>query len=149
MPIIYGTFSFQTEFIIRPLTGVKFLEEILTVQKSFPIRSKGYTIATFPFALKSRGVAKIRNITYAFPHLFNFHILRLKYSPFYISEVVMIPKPLKVMGLQKVFQQSPGNHPMQLSPFEELQHLIGTRDYIYSDPFYRVNWKASAKLQQL
>src|SRR5690625_6213241 len=38
---------------------------------------------------------------------------------------------------------------MRISPFENIENRIGTRNYQYGDPFKHINWKASAKAQSL
>ena len=43
----------------------------------------------------------------------------------------------------------PGRERTNLSPFEDVQSPLGTRDYSYNDPFHHINWKASVKTQIL
>lgn len=150
LPMIHGQFRFQTTSVIKALEGdVTTEEQAYAFHKTFSIRGKGKTIVYFPFVADRRGVARVRNITYSFPHLFNFNVLTLKYLPFTLREVVVFPKPLKVDHVDIAFQMAPGEHRVQLSPFEDVLSPISTRDYEYSDPFYRINWKASAKTQEL
>lgn len=150
LPMIHGQFRFQIESILEALEGDEVSGKMMhAFQKSFSIRARGKTSVIFPFQAKERGVARVRNISYTFPHLFNFNVLTLTYLPYHFIEVVVFPEPLKILGVEKAFQLSPGDHTINLSPFEDIQSPIGTRNYEYNDPFYRINWKASAKTQQL
>lgn len=102
-----------------------------------------------PVIAEHRGTSRINNITYMFPHLFSFNTVSLKYQPFYRTEFVVFPKPLAIQGAEEVFHVFPGTARANLSPFEDIQSPLGTRDYNYSDPFHRINWKASVKTQGL
>lgn len=150
IPFLHGQFRFQIESILQSLDGDELPSEMMHgFQKSFSIKPKAKTIVEFPVEAKMRGVAKVRNISYTFPHLFNFNIVTLLYTPYYDTEVIVYPEILEVEGVETAFQMSPGEHRINLSPFEEIQSPMNTRNYEYSDPFYRINWKASAKTQQL
>lgn len=150
LPMLNGQLRFQITPIISPLEGdVTAEERNFAFLKSFSLRARGKTKIVFPFQAEKRGATRVRNITYSFPHLLNFNVVTLKYVPFTLKEVVIFPKPLKVENVELAFQQSPGKQLINLSPFEDIQSPISIRDYEYSDPFYRINWKASAKTQQL
>lgn len=150
LPIVHGQFRFQIESIVRSLDMEEESTEMIhAFQKSFSLKAKGKTKIHFPFKAETRGVARVRGITYTFPHLFNFDSLSLTYLPKYFIEVIVFPKALPISGIERAFQMAPGDQKTNLSPFEEIQSPIGTRDYEYSDPFHRVNWKASAKTQHL
>lgn len=150
LPMMHGQMRFEITPVISPLEG-DIVEDgkSYAFHKTFSIKGRGKTIVRFPFKGERRGVTRLRNITYSFPHLFNFNVLTLKYLPFTMREVVVFPKPLQVENVEVAFQNSPGDHRVPLSPYEEIQSIISIRDYEYSDPFHRINWKASAKSQKL
>jgi Protein of unknown function DUF58 len=91
----------------------------------------------------------VKNISYYFPHLLNFSMLRLRYTGFYKTEYIVYPKLLPVQGANAVFHMMQGESRLNYSPFEDIQSPLGTRDYSYSDPFHKINWKASVKTQKL
>ncbi|WP_042222611.1 DUF58 domain-containing protein [Oceanobacillus manasiensis] len=104
---------------------------------------------TIPIVAQQRGVAKINNIMYYFPHLFHFNSTLIRYMPFYRTEFVVFPRLIEVKGAEAVFQMLPGKGRSPFSPYEDIQSPLGTREYHYSDPFHRINWNASVKTQKL
>lgn len=113
------------------------------------ITGRGKSVLEVPIQAVQRGKSNITNIRYHFPHLFKFRQIQLSYLPFFKKEIMVYPKPLIVHGTAPYFQMAPGLHRTTVSPFENLEDRIGTRDYLYSDPFHRINWKASVKSQKL
>ncbi|MDY0408826.1 DUF58 domain-containing protein [Virgibacillus soli] len=149
-PLINGSCHLQLGSSIYAYTLVKKEKqywEPLSIPLSI-IQSKT-TVIDIPIEAKQRGVALITNIRYTFPHLLSFSSISLKYMPSYQTEVIVFPKALPVSGVEQIFHSIPGTGRVNLSPFEDIQSPIGTRTYQYSDPFYKINWKASAKSQQL
>ncbi|TQS74741.1 DUF58 domain-containing protein [Ornithinibacillus gellani] len=107
------------------------------------------TMINIPITAKTRGISRIKNLQIRFPHLFHFHTTTLRLDRTYKKEVIVYPKLLPVTGLDAVAQMMPGDGRTRHSPFEDVQSLMGIRDYQPTDPFHRVNWKASAKSQHL
>lgn len=112
------------------------------------MRKKTLTLK-YPVVAEQRGVAKVSEILYTFPHLLSFNRIGLRYLPAYQTEFIVFPKLLPVTGVEKIFHMVPGDEHTKNSPFEDIQDPLGTRDYHYSDPFHRINWKASVKSQGL
>lgn len=96
-----------------------------------------------------RGVARIHQLKYHFPHLINFEFVELKYMPYLHQEIVVFPEMKEVTGIEQLRQDSPGEQRVRFSPYEDIQSIIGTRDYVPSDPFHRINWNASVKTGEL
>src|SRR5699024_6784775 len=84
-----------------------------------------------------------------FTNLYNIDRVILKYLPYYQAEFIVFPKLLPVQDLESIYHKVPGEQRMNFSPYEDIQSPAGTRDYNYSDPFHRINWKATAKTQKL
>ncbi|HLR03659.1 MAG TPA: DUF58 domain-containing protein [Virgibacillus sp.] len=149
-PAINGQFRFQTDSSVHAKELSKEINNYWN-QYQIPISlvRKGHTMLSFPIYAEHRGTARIRNITYSFPHLFNFDNVELHYAPFFKTEIIVFPEPKYVHGLGSVFEMTPGSHPVHSSVFEDIQDRVGTRDYHYSDAFARINWKASAKTHRL
>lgn len=149
-PIINGEFQFQTEPAIKAL---KYVESTSKYWNQFhmplSVIGKGKVTITLPIRAEKRGTSRVKNLQYVFPHLFNFDRVTLKYNPFFYMEYVVFPKPLQVNGLEPLTYVTPGSQRTNFSPFEDMQSAHGTRAYSYHDPFRRINWKASAKTQEL
>lgn len=149
-PLINGEFSFQIGSAVKAYTLAKQDKDYWKeLQLPLSIIQKKKTVLEFPIRAEQRGVARVKNITYDFPHLLNFSRMRLRYYDFYQTEFIVYPKLLPVNGVNAVFHMMPGDSRLNYSPFEDVQSPLGTRDYSYSDPFHKINWKATVKTQKM
>ncbi|MEN2465591.1 DUF58 domain-containing protein [Ornithinibacillus sp. FSL M8-0202] len=149
-PLINGEFSFQIGSAVKAYTLAKKDKDYWKeLQLPLSIIQKKKTVLEFPIRAEQRGVARVKNITYDFPHLLNFSRMRLRYYDFYQTEFIVYPKLLPVNGVNAVFHMMPGDSRLNYSPFEDVQSPLGTRDYSYSDPFHKINWKATVKTQKM
>src|SRR5699024_5569675 len=117
----------------------------------FPLSlpGKGVTTLSIPIKGAKRGVAKLSQLKYRYPHLFKFHVIHLTYEQFFQQEIIVYPQPLPIEGLHAFFRMAPGMQQTRISPFVNIEQRIGTRDYHPSDPFKHINWNATAKQQEL
>ncbi|WP_042142903.1 DUF58 domain-containing protein [Paucisalibacillus sp. EB02] len=149
-PLINGELTFQIGSAIKAYTLAKDEKEYWRELKlPLSMIQKKKTVLEFPVRAEQRGVARVKNISYDFPHLLNFNRLRLRYYDFYQTEFIVYPKLLPVQGANAVFHMMPGDSRLNYSPFEDVQSPLGTRDYSYSDPFHKINWKATVKTQKM
>lgn len=149
-PLVNGEFQFQTGAAIRAYEHAGETDKYWTqINVPLSIFRKRKITVEIPVVAQERGVSRINNITYIFPHLFNFDLLTLKFNGFYYTEFIVFPKLLSVQNTEMVFHMIPGIGRSNMSPFEDIQSTLGTRDYSYSDPFHRINWNASVKSQKL
>lgn len=119
------------------------------LQLPVPLLGKRKAKLNVPITAEQRGTARLYGISYSFSHLFLFDRSILSSRSVYLTECIVFPQLLPVVGLEAVMRNAPGEQRVRNSPFEDLHQLRGTRDYELSDPFYRINWKASAKSQSL
>lgn len=98
---------------------------------------------------EKRGVARIYQLKYRFPHLINFDFVDLTFSPYLHQEIVVFPEMKEVHGIEQLRHDLPGEQRVRFSPYEDIQSMIGTRDYVPTDPFHRINWNASVKTGEL
>lgn len=149
-PYVNGMFHFQLDKVVQASKYVSSAEKNWA-QHDMPLSvvGRGKTFIRLPVQAERRGTARVKNMNYTIPHLFNFDTIYLTYTPFYHTEFVVFPKLIPVHGIEDVFQINPGDQVTNFSPYEDIQSPLGTRSYSYSDPFHRINWKASAKTQQL
>lgn len=149
-PMVNGKLNMQMGPAVKALgqdaSSSKFWNKI---EIPLSILRKRKATIEIPIVAAQRGTSKIRNITFIFPHLFNFDLITLKYMAFYHTEVIVFPTIIPVQGVEEIFHLIPGNARTNFSPFEDIQSPLGTRDYSYSDPFHRINWKATVKTQSL
>ncbi|WP_053219879.1 DUF58 domain-containing protein [Virgibacillus senegalensis] len=149
LPIVNGRLYFAVDEIVE---GVMDNEESGSSRKygmPFSMARKGKTNVIFPFKAKQRGTTRIHNIHYQFPHLTGFDSILLNFTGFYRTELIIYPEPAPIRGVETVFVQAPGIQRTIFSPFEDTMDAVGARDYVRSDSFSRIHWKATAKTAKL
>lgn len=148
-PLINGQLTFQLGSAIKAYTITNKEDYWKELYLPLSLIQKKKTIIEIPIRAEQRGVARVQNISYTFPHLLNFSMLRLRYTDYYRTEVIVYPKLLPVQGIEAVYHMMQGESRLNYSPFEDIQSPLGTRDYSYSDPFHKINWNATVKTQKL
>ncbi|GAA0499801.1 DUF58 domain-containing protein [Salinibacillus aidingensis] len=149
LPMVNGKLSFRAEDVIEV---VKFKATRVRGKNHYEIPlsvlSKGETRLRVAIKAVNRGVTRMTNIQYEFPHLIHFQSVFLKLRPFYPTEILVYPATLPVSGMEETNYDTIGEQRARFSPFEDVMQPIGTRDY-HNDAFHRIHWKASAKRQNL
>lgn len=151
MPIIHATLTIKIDPIIEGHTiPSKYIEKNLEI--TIPVQIKGNeTIQiSLPLIAKLRGVTRIKKLEIKISNFFSLGFIQLNYKPFIHKEIIVYPSLISVPNLdQLVATKSYGPFSSNTSMFEEILAPIGTRNYVYTDPFQRIHWKASAKAQVL
>ncbi|SDJ76446.1 DUF58 domain-containing protein [Sediminibacillus albus] len=149
-PIVNGRLNFSSGNEIEGMKSEKSSNsKTAGYEIPFSIIRRGRTTVSFPFAAQNRGVTRLSNFKYTFPHLTGFDSIYLNFLGMYRTEFIVYPEPLKVQGVESLFVQSTGSQRALLSPYEDTLNPAGTRDYVSSDPFSRIHWKASARTSTL
>ncbi|MBP3038394.1 DUF58 domain-containing protein [Bacillaceae bacterium Marseille-Q3522] len=120
-----------------------------TVKIPFSLLSKQRSNIHIPYKSRKKGVAKIRKIELHIPHFFGFGETILAVVPYMKQDAVVYPKIFPVKIGQSFFANRPGNSQTAFSLFEDTMLPAGTRDYIHTDSFHRIHWKASVRKQKL
>ncbi|MYL44316.1 DUF58 domain-containing protein [Virgibacillus halodenitrificans] len=115
----------------------------------FILRGNRQKIFCIPFEAKQRGIANLHGLQLAFPHMLQFGKVYLKYNKRVKTDIIIYPEIEPVYGIKEISSYRFGEQQAAFSPFENLLNPRGIRDYLCSDPFHRIHWKASAKKQQL
>jgi uncharacterized protein (DUF58 family) len=102
-----------------------------------------------PFTAKFRGIAKIRRVEFHIPSLLGFGEVTLESRISLNQQAIVYPKPIKVKGLMDQLSKLQGANIVPYSVFENRLGPLGTRDYVPSDSFNTIHWKASARKQSL
>jgi uncharacterized protein (DUF58 family) len=71
------------------------------------------------------------------------------YRPFFGTEILILPKPKPVVGVERLVTNEVGNQPNMYSYFQDPLLISGTRGYEPTDSFQQIHWKASARTGQL
>src|SRR5690625_3828321 len=123
-PFINGTFHFQTNDNIT-IHGQPKQPHTNPLKLPLAIISRGKTTLTIGIRAEKRGIAKISNIHYEFPHLFKFYPVLLSYTPFFHQEIIVYPCPEIVNGIDQFFQIAVGEQQARISPFANMENRIG------------------------
>ncbi|MBY0120900.1 DUF58 domain-containing protein [Bacillus sp. S/N-304-OC-R1] len=149
-PIMKGNLRIYFDDQVAPLEG--FGDKRLTkYEVNIPV-SLNYNQKTqikIPFKTIRRGVAKIRLIELHIPHLFGLGETVLEYKNIFMQEALVYPLPIPVKNKDLFLSGRPGESYVNISLYEDYLLPAGTRQYVFSDSFNRIHWKASAKTNTL
>jgi uncharacterized protein (DUF58 family) len=151
LPINNATLTFEVDdnISIESFKGSVIGEGKVKYEIPLSIVGRGATALSLRVKANQRGITRLRNIQLTFPHMFNFRTISLTYKYMYRTELMVYPKPGLVSGLKEAYFNTLGDQRTNFSPFEDMLNPVGTRDYVRSDPFPRIHWKASVKKQSL
>lgn len=151
LPIIHATIRIKLEPIVDgPNLELNHDKRNLDFTIPFQINGNESIQVSIPLLAKKRGVTRIKSFEIEVRNFFGLGYVNLSYIPFLRKEIVIFPTLVAVPNLDRLAAtKSYGNFPSSTSIFEEVLAPIGTRDYVYSDPFQRIHWKQSAKAQTL
>lgn len=100
-----------------------------------------------PLIAKQRGLARLKKMELSVPHPFGEGNVVLEYKPMILQEQLVYPKLRKNPFRYAPSHQRPGQFNLKHSLFEDTFQPIGTRDYVPTDQFNQIHWKASARMQ--
>jgi len=123
--------------------------DLYEVRIPFSIFTNHLKDISIPFKASRRGIARIRKLEIRIPSLFGFGEMLLENRMLLEQKVVVYPQPITVKGLNEFMTAIQGNNPVPFSVYEDRQGPLGTRDYLSTDSFNRIHWKASARKQHL
>ncbi|WP_163526770.1 DUF58 domain-containing protein [Halobacillus ihumii] len=149
-PVINGKLQFLMEKNVL-VDSYPYSDASKGYKYSLPLSlmKQGETTIQLSVTAKRRGAVKMKDIKFMFPHLISFNSSILKFLPHFETEVIVYPELKPIKGIETIFEIAQGNQTALLSPYEDVLTPVGTREYVSSDPFHRIHWKASAKTQQL
>ena len=118
---------------------------------TLPIHLKGKEAVLLSIPIKgiTRGATRINSLELTVDNFFGIGSVELKYKPFIQKEVLVYPTPFPVPMERLTSFKSNGDFTVRSSIHEEILSPVATRDYVYSDSFKQIHWKASAKVQSL
>lgn len=102
-----------------------------------------------PVRAVKRGIAKICSLELICEDPLHIYRFTLKPRIPLKSRVIVYPLSNPVFGLKNLIPGHPGFTPSVRSLFRDDAAPSGARDYLQSDPFRHIHWKASARLGRL
>ncbi|WP_079508239.1 DUF58 domain-containing protein [Mesobacillus jeotgali] len=150
LPIMKGNlFVFFDSPVVPALGEYHIHQSRVDVSLPFSIGHKESIIVDIPFIAEKRGLSKIRKLEIHIPHFFGFGDTILEFRDVINMETLVFPRPIPVSNINRHKSFKPGTSPSLFSVFEDNMGPIGTRDYLPTDGFNRINWKASARQMTL
>jgi uncharacterized protein (DUF58 family) len=149
-PILKGELRIYFDhFVVPKGDNIENSHGVYDILVPFSIFSNETKQVMIPFTAYKRGIAKIRKLELHIPSLIGFGETILDSKVLLKQQAVVYPQPIPVKGLREQMSSIQGINAVPLSVYEDRLGPLGTRDYVPSDSFNRIHWKASAKKQIL
>ncbi|WP_313801392.1 DUF58 domain-containing protein [Cytobacillus sp.] len=150
LPIMKGNLRVYFDDNVTPMDGFgEKRPSQFEVNVPFSLNYNESNTLKIPFTTKKRGVAKIRRLEWHIPHFFGLGETVLEYKSLMMQEALVYPLPVTVKNMSTFLSNRPGESYVPHSLYEDYLSPAGTREYVYTDGFNRINWKASARMQTL
>ncbi|MET1013020.1 MAG: DUF58 domain-containing protein [Paenisporosarcina sp.] len=150
MPIWNGQLRLHFQNAVNPIypqsNAHGQLNEVLV---PFTIGYNEKIVLNIPVQGAKRGISKLKDLELTIPHLFGEGSIVMTYQPIILMDQMVFPNIFAVKELRHPSPLKPGSFEMKHSIFNDVFSPIGTRDYVPSDQFHHIHWKASARLQKL
>lgn len=124
-------------------------EEQRTAEAVFDLFPNKELPVSFVVYGMARGACRLQEVTIELTDWFGFTTTAYRYEGRQLLEVLVLPKPAPVYGLERISRLFFGERPFSPSYYEDPLSVIGTRNYQSGDSFRRIHWKASAKANRL
>ncbi|RLQ92929.1 DUF58 domain-containing protein [Planomicrobium sp. Y74] len=121
--------------------------ELVELDIPFTVGYKETMVLKVPVTGHRRGLSRIKKMELSIPHPFGQGSLMLEYGGMILQEHLVYPKLRKYQFRYAPSKQKPGQFNLRHSLFEDPFQPIGTRDYVSTDQFNQIHWKASARMQ--
>lgn len=121
--------------------------DLVELDLPFTIGSKQTIEIEVPVTGKKRGLSRIKKMEVMIPHPFGEGSVTLEYQPMILHEQLVFPKLQKYPFRYAPSPHKPGQFNLQNSLFDDTFQPIGTRDYVSTDQFNQIHWKASVRMQ--
>ncbi|WKA49908.1 DUF58 domain-containing protein [Planococcus liqunii] len=121
--------------------------DLVELDVPFTIGHNETLAVNIPVTGNRRGLARLKKMELSVPHPFGEGSVVLEYKPMILQELLVYPKLQKAFFHYSPSRQKPGQFNLKHSLFDDAFQPIGTRDYVPTDSFNTIHWKASARMQ--
>lgn len=150
LPIMKGNLTIYFDNAVVPALGEFDIHQSkVDVSVPFSLSQKEKINIKIPFTAEKRGMSRVRKLELHIPHFFGFGDTILEFKDIINIEALVYPRTITVRNIDKHKSLKPGSSPSLFSVFEDNMGPVGTRDYLPTDSFNRINWKASARRMTL
>lgn len=151
LPIWNAKLTITFQDAIRP-TGMDIRENhsaLYEVTVPFTIGRKEKVQLRIPVEGVKRGLSKIKKLEVEIPHPFSEGSLRMQYGKYLMKEHIVYPPIHVITDPWKPASLKPGHYDDRHSVYDDPYLPVGTRDYLPTDQFQHIHWKATARMQSL
>ena len=121
--------------------------DLVELDVPFTIGHNETLAVKIPVTGNRRGLARLKKMELSVPHPFGEGNVVLEYKPMILQELLVYPNLHKTFFHYSPSRQKPGQFNLKHSLFDDAFQPIGTRDYVPTDGFNSIHWKASARMQ--
>ncbi len=148
LPIFGGKLKIEFQDAVKPLEGqVEAFGEVVEMDIPFSIGFKEKIIVKVPLQGQHRGLARLKKMEVCIPLPFGGGEIVLEYRDRLLQEQLVYPKLLNFFFVNKPSSQKSGQFVLNHTLFDDPFQPVGTRQYVSTDQFHHIHWKASARMQ--
>ena len=150
IPIWNGTLTLSIQDAVIPSVEEKqHFSGIFDFAIPFTAGSMEKIRIEIPLKGRQRGMSRITRVTIDVPHIFGEGSVMMELDEPVQAESLVYPKIIPFTGDLRPSPFKPGDVEQRPSLFHDVFQPVGTRDYVASDRFDQIHWKASARMQKL
>lgn len=148
LPIWGGNLKLWFLDVVEPKSGeIANYNGLIEVDVPFTIGFNEKLILKVPVTGKARGLSRIQKMELTIPFLFGEGEAVIEYGRPILQELLVYPRIHDYTSAYAPSAQKPGHFDLNHSLFNDPFQPIGTRDYVPTDQFQHIHWKASARMQ--
>lgn len=148
LPIWGGKLKIWFQDAVRPLDGYEErFGELIEVDVPFTIGFREKIIVKIPVTGHHRGLSRLKKMELDIPLLFGDGHMLLEYRDRLLQEKMVYPKLRNFSFHNKPSSQKAGYFNLNHTLFDDPFQPVGTREYLPTDQFHHIHWKASARMQ--
>lgn len=149
-PIWNGVLTLSIQDAVVPLVDdTTHFSGIFDFAVPFSAGSREVISISIPLKGRKRGLSRITRITLDVPHIFGEGSVLMELNDPVMTQSLVYPQIIPFDNQLNPAPFKPGELGQRQSLFHDVFQPIGTRDYVYSDRFDQIHWKASARMQKL
>jgi len=150
LPIWNGQLRLQFQDVVLPLHEQNVSHtQLVEIVVPLTIGHNEIVTVKVPVEGNKRGLSRMKQLELTIPHIFGEGSIVLLHKPLLRMEQMVYPTIYPLKELRHPSALKPGDYEYKHSLFLDLFSPIGTRDYVPSDQFHHIHWKASARMQKL
>lgn len=148
MPVWGGTLKIWFQDAVMPESGeLANYTGLVEMGVPFTIGFREKLTLRVPVTGSGRGLSRLKKMELNVPLLFGEGAAVIEYRPMILQELLVYPKIHTRPFTYAPSLQKPGHFNLNHSLFSDPFQPIGTRDYVPTDQFQHIHWKASARMQ--